>query len=403
MRRLVTLHRSRARYGAAVAMVLAVSLNGCGKQEELPAKPAEGPVPQVVKEEIVKLGFAAPLTGPQAHYGEEMRNGVLLALDEANTAKIMIGGAQVKFELLSEDDQADPAKGTVVAQKLVDAGIKGMLGHFNSGTSIPASKIYADAGIPQVAMATAPAYTASGYKTTFRMMTNDTQQGAVMGRYAVQKLGIKRLVIIDDRTAYGQGLADEFEKAAKAAGGEVVKREYTTDKSVDFAAILTNVKRAKAEAVFYGGADAQAGPMARQMKQLGVSSKLLGGEMMRSPNFLKLAGESANGAIASLAGLPLDQMPGGKDYAIKYKAKFNAEVETYSPFAYDGTMTLIEAMKRADSVDPVKYLPEVAKTQRAGVTSSSLSYDEKGDLRDAAITVYKVEGNDWKVMEALEK
>jgi branched-chain amino acid transport system substrate-binding protein len=139
----------------------------------------------------------------------------------------VIGGAPVHFELLVEDDQADPRIGTVVAQRLVDAGIAGMIGHFNSGTSIPASRICAEAGIPQIAMATTPAYTAQGYKTAFRAKTNDTQQGAVMGRFAVAKLHAKRIAVIDDRTAYGQGLAEEFDKAARAAGGEIVKREYT--------------------------------------------------------------------------------------------------------------------------------------------------------------------------------
>src|SRR5262249_36021921 len=149
----------------------------------------------------------------------------------------------------------------------------------NSGTSIPASRLYSQAGIPQIAMATAPGYTAQGFKTTFRAMTSDTQQGAVIGRFAVEKLHAKRIALIDDRTAYGQGLADEFEKAAKAAGGEIVKREFTNDKATDFAAILTSVKAAQPEVVFFGGADAQAGPMARQIRSLALKAQFLGGEM----------------------------------------------------------------------------------------------------------------------------
>jgi branched-chain amino acid transport system substrate-binding protein len=391
-----------------VAIGLAALLAGCGKQEPPPPPAAAPAAPAATAaapaaEEVVKLGFAAPLTGPQAHYGKEMQNGVVLAIEEINAGKPTIGGKPVRFDLISEDDQADPKQGTAVAQKLVDAGIRGMLGHFNSGTSIPASKIYAAAGIPQIAMATAPAYTQSGFKTTFRAMTNDVQQGSVMGRFAIDKLGAKKIAIIDDRTAYGQGLADEFEKAAKAAGAQIVKREFTNDKATDFMAILTNIKAAKPDAIFFGGADAQAGPMARQVKQLGIGAKLMGGEMVKSPNFIKLAGDAAEGTVASLAGLPLAQMPGGADYEARYKARFKEEVQTYSPYAYDAAKNLIAAMKRADSTDPAKYLAELAKTQAAGVTSASIAYDERGDLREGTITVYKVAGGDWTVLETAGK
>ncbi|HXF66926.1 MAG TPA: branched-chain amino acid ABC transporter substrate-binding protein [Burkholderiales bacterium] len=352
-------------------------------------------------ERVVELGFAAPLTGPQAHYGQEMRNGIVLALEEINAERPAIGGARVRFELLAEDDQADPRQATLVAQKLVDRGIAGMLGHFNSGTSIPASKIYAAAGIPQIAMATAPAYTAQGYRTTFRAMTSDAQQGAVLGGYVVRKLGARRIAIIDDRTAYGQGLADEFEKAARAAGAEIVRREYTTDKATDFTAILTAVKAARPDAIFFGGADAQAGPMARQIRQLGIEARLVGGEMVRSATFLKLAGAAAEGTVASLAGLPLGQMPGGKRYEEKYRARFGTPVEVYSPYAYDAARVLVEAMKRVDSVEPARYLPELAKTNHAGVTSARIAYDEKGDLKDGTITVYRVAGGEWRVLETV--
>lgn len=384
---------------SAIAVSLAL-LGGCSQKDEAPAAAAPAPAPEA---KLVKLGFAAPLTGPQAHYGKEMQNGVVLAIEEANTAGTQIGGQTVRFELVSEDDQADPKQGTAVAQKLVDAKISGMLGHFNSGTSIPASRIYSEGGIPEIAMATSPAYTGNGYKTTFRAMTNDVQQGSVMGRFAVDKLGAKRIAIVDDRTAYGQGLADEFEKSAKDAGAQIVKREFTSDKASDFMAILTSIKSAKPDVVFFGGADAQAGPMARQIKQLGIKATLMGGEMVKSPNFITLAGDAAEGTVASLAGLPLAQMPGGKEYETKYKARFNEEVQIYSPYAYDATKVMIEAMKAAGSSEPAKYLPFLAKTQTAGVTSANIAYDEKGDLRDGAITVYKVEGGEWKVLEAAGK
>jgi branched-chain amino acid transport system substrate-binding protein len=227
--------------------------------------------------EDVKLGFAGPMTGAQAHYGADFQNGITLAVEEMNATKPVIGGKPVRFVLDSADDQADPRTGTTVAQKLVDDGIKGMLGHFNSGTTIPASRIYANAGIPQIAMATAPEYTQQGFKTTFRMMTSDTQHGSVAGTFAAMNLGLKKIAIVDDRTAYGQGLADQFAKAAKAAGATIVDREYTNDKAVDFKAILTKLKAVNPDHVYYCGADSQAGMLVKEMKSIRIKAPLMCG------------------------------------------------------------------------------------------------------------------------------
>ena len=376
-----------------LAVAAALAVTGCGKKDN--AASADG-------SDVIKIGFSAPLTGPQAHYGAEYQNGVTLAVEDANAAHPTLDGKPVKFELESEDDQADPKTATELAQKLVDDKVSGVIGNFNSGTAIPASKIFSDAGIAQIAMATDPAFTAQGFKTTFRSMTSDTQQGSVMGQYVVHKLGAKKIVIVDDRTAYGQGLADEFEKAAKAAGGTVLKREYTTDKSTDFAAILTSIKSVHPDIVYYGGADAQSAPMAKQMKRLGLSAPLVSGEMTKTPDFLKVAGKDAEGTIASLAGLPLDKMPKGPDYAKRYKARFNQDVATYSPYGYDATRVLIAAMLKANSSDPAKYLPILAAIDYTdGVTTGHLGYDSKGDLKIGGITVYKVVGGQWTVLESV--
>ena len=351
--------------------------------------------------EDVKVGFAAPMTGAQAHYGKDFENGITLAVEDFNATKPVIGGKQVRIVLNAADDQADPRTGTTVAQKLVDDGIKGMLGHFNSGTTIPASRIYANAGIPEIAMATAPEYTTQGHKTTFRMMTSDTQQGSVAGEFAVKNLKVKKIAIVDDRTAYGQGLADQFEKAAKASGGTIVMREFTNDKAVDFKAILTKIKSSNPDLVYYGGADSQAAPMVRQMKTLGFRAPLMAGEMVKTDTFVKIAGDAADGTVASLAGLPMDQMPGGATYAAKYKKRFNEDVQTYSPYAYDGAMAMFDAMKKANSTDPAKYLPFLAKTEMPGVTTSKLAYDSKGDLKNGGITLYKVVGGKWTTLQSV--
>ncbi|TJZ65000.1 branched-chain amino acid ABC transporter substrate-binding protein [Chitiniphilus eburneus] len=377
-----------------LALFAALLLAGCGRQGEQAADATAGGVTEV------KIGFAAPLTGNQAHYGKGYQNGVQMAIDDVNASNPTLGGKPVKFVLYAEDDQADPKSATQIAQKFADMKIAGMIGHFNSGTSIPASKIYADAGIPQIAMATAPVYTQQGFKTTFRSMTSDTQQGSVMGRFAVEKLNARRIAVIDDRTAYGKGLADEFEKAAVAAGATIVRREFTTDRETDFTAILTTIKAAQPQLIFYGGTDAQSGPMSRQKARLGMAMPLMSGEMTRSDTFLKLAGNDAEGTIASLAGLPLDEMPGGKEFAERYRAKYG-ELEIYTPYGYDATRLLLQAMKEANSAVPAVYLPRLAKINYEGVTATHIAYDDKGDLKDGAITVYRVSGGQWKVLETV--
>ncbi|NYT37058.1 branched-chain amino acid ABC transporter substrate-binding protein [Allopusillimonas soli] len=351
--------------------------------------------------ETVKLGFAAPLTGPQSHYGEDMKNGLLLALEEANKQNIQLDGKTAKFELVSRDDQADPRTAVQVAQQIVDEDVQGVLGHFNSGTTIPASRVYNDAGLPQIAMATSPEYTQQGYDTTFRMMTSDTQQGAADGEFIVKDLGAKKVALIDDRTAYGQGLADQVAAAVKANGGEVVAREYTNDKANDFTAILTNIKEKQPDVIFFGGLDAQSGPMRRQMVRLGIKAPLMSGEMTRSETFIKLAGDAANGTYASLAGVPLKQMAAGEKFAADYKARFNKDPGVYAPYAYDGAWNMITAMKEAGSSDPEKYLPKLASLQRAGATSKNIAYDENGDLKEIAVTIYEVKDGKWEMVKTM--
>jgi branched-chain amino acid transport system substrate-binding protein len=352
-------------------------------------------------EQVVKLGFAAPLTGPQSHYGEDMRNGLTLALEEANAQKIELNGEVARFELVSKDDQADPRTAVQVAQQIVDEGVQGILGHFNSGTTIPASSVNHDEGLPQIAMATSPEYTAQGFNTTFRMMTSDTQQGAAAGEFIVKDLGAKTVALIDDRTAYGQGLADEVAKAVEAHGGTIVAREYTTDKANDFTAILTNIRGKNPDVIFFGGLDAQSGPMRRQMVRLGIKAPLMSGEMTRSDTFLKLAGDDAEGTYASLAGVPLQQMAAGAQFEEAYKKRFDKGPGVYAPYAYDGAWNMITAMKEAGSSKPADYLPKLRTLQRAGATSESIAYTETGDLKEIAVTIYKVEGGKWVMVKTM--
>ncbi|RMC96971.1 branched-chain amino acid ABC transporter substrate-binding protein [Aquitalea palustris] len=373
--------------------VLALALTACGQQDKA-ATSAAGVT--------VKIGQASPLSGPISHLGKDVENGARLAIDDLNKEGVVINGQKVRFELESVDDQGDPKVATQMAQRLVDSGVVGVVGHLNSGTSIPASKIYSDAGIPQITpSATNPAFTAQGYKTTFRMIANDVQQGSAMGKFAADSLHAKTVAIIDDRTAYGQGLADEFEKAAKANGITVVKREFTTNNATDFTAILTAIKASQPELIYYGGMDAQAGPMAKQMKRLGLKSKLIGGDSIQTPEFMKLAGEAAEGSYASACGVPREKMAGFADFENRFKASFNVPVQVFAPYEYDAVKILVDAMKRAGSTDPKRYLPEVGKTSFAGITGQ-IAFDDKGDIKHGTITVYQARAGKWEVVSTTD-
>jgi len=367
-------------------VISAFLISGCGQNAQ--------------DDSVIKIGSVAPLTGPQTHIGKDNENGARLAVDEINAKGLELNGKKVRLELLGEDDQAEPKTATIVAQKLVDSGVVAVIGHLNSGTTIPASKIYHDAGIPQISpSATAVAYTAQGYNTAYRVMANDSQQGKALGQYAVNGMGAKKIAIIDDRTAYGQGLAQEFEKAAKSSGGEVVAHEFTNDKATDFSAILTSIKGKNPDLIFFGGMDPQGGPMAKQMKSLGLTAKLLGGDGLQNANFIKLAGSDAEGVVASSPGLPIDSMPGGPDFRKRFESKYGP-IQVYAPYAYDAVYALVEAMKRANSAEPAKVLAELPKTDLQGV-SGPVKFDTKGDTVGGAVTLYQVKDGAWQVLETV--
>jgi branched-chain amino acid transport system substrate-binding protein len=346
---------------------------------------------------VVRIGHVAPTSGGIAHLGKDNENGARMAIDELNAKGVTIGGKKAKFELLAEDDAADPKQGTAVANKLVDAKVNGVVGHLNSGTSIPASKIYSDAGIPQISpSATNPKYTRQGFKTTFRVVADDVHLGGTLGRYAVKELKGKSIVTIDDRTAYGQGVAEEFAKAVKGSGGKIADAQFTTDKATDFTAILTAVKAKKPDIVFYGGMDAVAGPMIRQMKQLGINAKLMGGDGICTGELPKLAGGAmADGQVvcAEAGGVEGAQKVGMDKFREDFKKKFNADVQIYAPYVYDAVNVMVAAMVKAGSAEPAKYLPVLAKTEGHKGVTGVISFDNKGDVKNGALTLYTYKGD----------
>ncbi|MYM97704.1 branched-chain amino acid ABC transporter substrate-binding protein [Duganella vulcania] len=346
-------------------------------------------------EDVIRIGHVAATSGPIAHLGKDNENGARMAVDELNAKGVVIGGKKYKIVLQAEDDAADPKQGTVVAQKLVDARVNGVIGHETSGTTIPASRIYHDAGIPQISpSASNPQYTRQHFNTAFRNIANDEQLGAALARYALQNVKAKRIAVIDDRTAYGKGLVDEFVKNIKrggaASGTSVVSTQYTNDKATDFSAILTAIKATKPDMVFFGGMDAVAGPMLRQMRQLAIPIKFMGGDGMCSDSVPRLAGDAmSDGQVicAEAGGVEPSQEKGMADFRVAYKKKFGIDVQTYSPYTYDALMTMVEAMQKAGSPDPARYLPALARITHKGVTGN-ITFDARGDVQDGVLTIY---------------
>ena len=365
---------NRTRLGITL-LASAVALIGCGQQK------GGGEI---------KIGHVGPLTGGIAHLGKDNENGARLAIEEANAAGIKIGGKEAKFMLIAEDDQADPKVGTTVAQKLADAKVSGVVGHLNSGTSIPASPIYSQAGIPVISgSATNPKLTEQGFKTQFRVVGRDDQQGPAIANYLAANNKPKTVAIIDDATAYGEGIANEVEKTLKAANIGVLPREKGTDKTTDWKAILTKLRGRNPDAVFYGGMDATGGPLMKQGRELGLKAVFSFGDGACTDEMAKLAGVAAEGLLCSQAGIPAQAAD--KKFLDNYKKRFNADPILYSPFTYDAANILIEAMKKADSSDPAKYLPELQKGAFSGVTGS-IAFDGKGDRRDAEMTIFTLQG-----------
>jgi len=347
---------------------------------------------------VVKLGFAGPLTGPVSHLGKDEQYGAQLALDDANAKGLVLGGQKVRFELLAEDDQADPRTATTVAQRLVDAGVKGVVGHVTSGAAIPASRIYEQAGVPSITpSATSPKLTQQKFKTTYRVIANDLQQGAAMARFATEALKAKRIAVIDDRTAYGQGLADALVDNLKRLGVVPVGREFTNDKATDFSAILTRLKATKPDAIFYGGMDAQGAPLLRQMKQLGIEVRFLSGDGVCTTEMIKLAGPAIGADVfCTQAGIPMDRMPAGKSFNERFLKRFSVPVQLYAPYSYDAASALVEAMKLADSADPARYLPLLQKVSFKGVTGN-VAFDASGDIREGGVALYQYQSGKWQL------
>lgn len=394
----------RFKFAHAVSIAAAVAMaTACGKKDEGGASTAASAAssavapaasaPAPAEATVVKIGHVAPLTGLQAHLGKDNENGARLALEEISAQGLTIDGHSIRLELDSQDDAADPRTGTEAAQKLVDDHVVAVIGHMNSGVSIPASKIYSDAGIAQISPSTTnPEYTKQGFKTTFRVVATDALQGPVLAGYAIKTLHAKKVVVVDDATAYGRGLADEFAKTVQAGGVKIAAREQTTEKARDFKAILTKIKRIQPDVVMYGGMDVTGGPFAKEAAALGVKAKILAGDGVCTDQLATLAGDATDNVVCSEAGRSLEKMgKAGDEFQSKYKARFGVPIQIYAPFTYDAVYIIVDAMKRASSTDAAKILAAMPATDYKGVIGET-QFDSKGDLKHGVISLYHYQG-----------
>ena len=337
----------------------------------------------------VVFGATAGTTGPRALVGQDFNNGVILAVADLNERKVRIGHDDVVWKVMTEDDQADPRQAAVVAQKFIDARVAGVIGPDTSGGAYAAERLLDAASIPMMmASATDSRLGRVGSKTFFRVISDDALVSRALADYAKQDLKLGSVALIDDRTAFGQGLADAFARDAAARGIRVVAREYTTDKASDFSAVLTRLRSLRPEAIMFGGVVTQAGLMVRQMDRFGLDIPLLSGDAVCVAELPKLAGESLRHVVCGDGRLPLERTPGGLAWKQRYERRFGPDAfQAYSPYSYDATMVLAQAMQRAGSADPVRFLPALRATDYDGITREHLRFEPNGEVADPQITI----------------
>jgi len=355
-------------------------------------------------QQVVRIGHVGPVSGPNSHLGKDNENAARMAVDELNSKGFSINGQRVTLQLLAEDDASDPKQGTAVAQKLVDAKVNGVVGHLNSGTSVPASRIYHNAGLVQISPATtATLFTRQKFPGVFRVVANDAKLGGALGKYAVETLKVKSIAVIDDRTTYGQGVAAEFARGAKGPGVKIVDKQFTTASATDFTAVLTAIRAKKPDLVFFGGMDAVAGPMLKQMRALGIEARFMGGDGMCTEALGRLAGPAVGeGKVvcAEAGGVKGAQEQKMADFRARFKQKTGIEVQLYAPYVYDAVMVMASAMQNAKSADPARYLPELKKIKYEGVTGT-IQFDPAGDILNGALTLYTYKGGKRTRMDVI--
>ncbi len=374
-----------------VGAAMVGALSGCAAKDSAEQVTGEQPTQAPM---TVKIGFAAPLTGDNALYGEGMKRAVELAIKEANASSDSKAKG-ITFEIHAEDDAGDPKQAVNVANILVgDKDVVALVGHFNSGCSIPASPVYNEANLAMVTVSSNPQLTAQGYKVVDRIVAKDDAQGGYAGKLATE-MGFDEVALIDDATPYGQGLATEFKKAYEAAGGKIVAEDRIQPKEVNFSALVTKLKKAAPKAVYYAGAHTEGALLSKQLKEAGLKVPVMGGDMLYTPEYIKIAGEdNAAGDIATALGLPLEQQPKGAEFKSTYETLYGSSPEAYDSYAYDAAVSIINAVFEVGN-DRAAVVDAIRAGTVDGVTGV-ISFDANGDNKQQIISAYKAEGSEWK-------
>jgi branched-chain amino acid transport system substrate-binding protein len=347
--------------------------------------------------EIV-IGTAGPMTGDQSKLGNDVVNGVRLAIDEWNE-KGGIGGIKIRLEV--GDDQHDPKQAVSVANKMVNLGIVGMVGHFNSSASIPASSVYQSAGIPMITPAsTNPRLTSQGYKTVFRVCGRDDQQGKVAALFAAQSFHAKKIAILHDKTTYGQGFAEEFQKsvlAFKAEGQEIVSFDGITQGYKDFRGILTSLKGKSPDLIFFGGIFPEGGLLAKQAKEMGLTAPMMSGDGVFDPKFVEIAGDAAEGTLLTFTPDP-EKIPEAKGFLQKYKTRHGSGLAPYAIYAYDATNILLTAISQVGGhgMRDGKKVAEAIRALKYDGALGHIEFDANGDVKVVPYIVWITKGGKFE-------
>ncbi|WP_027016375.1 branched-chain amino acid ABC transporter substrate-binding protein [Comamonas composti] len=348
----------------------------------------------------VRIGHAGPVSGPIAALGKDEENGVRMALEELDSQGLEIGGRKLKWVLEAGDDAGNTGQAVVLARQFCEKTLAAVVGHLQSGTTLAAGDIYQQCGLPLVTPgASHPAITEPGNGSRFRVIADDKASvSALVARAAAQ--GVKSLAIVDDRSAYGQGLVALLEMAARDQGLQILSKQYIDDKVSDFAPMLKRIKELGPDALFFGGMDAQAAPLLRQMTRLAMTDmRFLGGDALCTVRLPDLAGKDSNlkKVLCAVGGSPLERMPGGLAWKQRYEQRFGNQYQNFSPYAYDATMVLAQAMLRADSIEPRVFVPYLRQTDHPGVTGR-IAFTPQGELAEPQVTLYQYEQGTRKIV-----
>lgn len=380
----------------------ALTLTACGSRDDKNTSGGDGDTTTVV------IGVDVPLTGDLSAVGIGIRNSADLAAKQANAKKYVDG---VTFKIEPLDDQGQASSGQTNATKMTgDSKVLAAVGPLNSNVAESMQKVFATANMLQVSPANTNPALSQGqkwntgekkrtYSTYFRTCTTDAVQGPFAADYYYKDKGLKSVFVVDDKKTYGAGLAGTFKQEFTKLGGKVVGTDHVNPEARDFSAVVTKIKSAKPDLVYYGGEYPAGGPLSKQLKAAGVKAPLAGGDALESPEFIKLAGGNNNGDFATLVGLPVEQLDSAKEFISNYKkAGYKDPYETYGGYSYDATWTVIEAVKKVVEDNDGK-LPDDARAKIAkaaqdvsfkGVTGD-VAFDEFGDTTNKQITVYEVQ------------